>query len=140
MSVRARYLAVIISLITMVVAALAYLQCARLMSEHLAAKVAAENMIATNALALAQRAVNDRPQMSAHEAIKDDTQVRAWLDAVGENQHFSYLGILAADNTVLVAHYPLHFRANSSVLPFATLDRKSWVRQWLRITARHLPL
>lgn len=133
MSVRARYLAVIISLILTVVIALTYFQCARLMSEHLVAKITAENMIATNALALAQHAVNDSPQMSAQEAIKDDAQVRAWLDAIGVNQHFAYLGILAADNTVLALHDPLHYRENSLVVPFETLDKKSWVRQWFEL-------
>lgn len=134
MSVRARYLAVIISLTFLVVAALAYFQCARLMGEHLATKVAAENMIATNALALAQRSVSDNSlKLSAQEAIKNDAQVRAWLDAVGSNQHFSYLGILAADGTVLVAHDPLHHRENSPVIPFETLDNKSWIRQWLAL-------
>ncbi|MBS1807734.1 MAG: PAS domain-containing protein [Acidobacteria bacterium] len=131
MSVRARYLVVITSLITIVVLVLAYFQCARLMSAHLTAKVAAENMVATNVLALAQKAVNERPQMSAESAIKDDLQVRGWLDAVGRNGHFSYFGILGADSNVLIEHDPLHHRNNSIVIPFETLHHKSWIRQWL---------
>ena len=133
MSVRARYLVVIISLVTIVVVALVYFQCARLMGAHLTAQVAAENMVATNALSLAQKSVDDSPQMSAQEAIKDDPQVRAWLIAVGRNDHFAYLGILASDNRVLVLYDPLHYRENSQVVPFETLQAKSWLRQWLEL-------
>lgn len=130
MSVRARYLVVIISLVLLVVGSLAYFQCARLMHAHLTAKVAAENMIATNVLALAQKAVNERPQMAAQEAIKDDAQVRAWLDAVGSNKHFAYLGILANDDAVLAIYDPAQFRTNTPPQPFVNLERKAWWRQW----------
>jgi signal transduction histidine kinase len=130
MSVRARYLLVIVGLILVVVAALAYFQCSRLLSAHLVAKSAAGNMIAANVLALAQEAVNANPQKSAQDAIKDDAQVSAWLAAGGNSQYFSYLALLAADNTVLVESDARQLRKSSLVIPIETLAAKSWLGQW----------
>ena len=137
MSVRARYFAVIIGLVTIVVGVLAYFQCARLINAHLTAKVAAENMVATNVLALVQKAVNEHPELSAESAIKDDLQVRAWLEAVGSKAYFSYFGIRGADSNVLIEYDPLHYRNNSVVIPFETLQNKSWIRQWLDLRHPH---
>jgi signal transduction histidine kinase len=130
MSVRARYLLVIVGLILVVVGALAYFQCARLLSAHLTAKNAAGNMIAANVLALAQEAVNVNPQKSAQDAIKEDAQVSAWLAAGGNSQYFSYLALLAADNTVLVESDARQLRKSSLVIPMETLAAKSWLGQW----------
>ncbi len=130
MSVRARYLLVIVGLILIVVAALAYFQCSRLLSEHLTAKTAAGNMVATNVLALAQQAIDANPNKSAQDAIKEDAQVRAWLAAGGNSQYFSYLAILAADNAVIVESDPRQLRKAALIIPLETLAAKSWVGQW----------
>ncbi|MFN7930175.1 MAG: hypothetical protein U0Y68_20080 [Blastocatellia bacterium] len=79
MSVRARYLLVIVGLILAVVATLAYFHGSRLLSTHLAAKNTAGNMVAANVFSLAQQAINTNPQKSAQDAIKEDAQVRAGL-------------------------------------------------------------
>jgi signal transduction histidine kinase len=130
MSVRARYLLVIVGLILIVVSVLAYFQCSRLLSAHLAAKSATGNLIAANVFALAQQAINTNPNKSAQDAIKDDAQVRAWLAAGGNNQYFSYLAILDVDNTPIVESDPRGLRRTASITPIEALSAKSWIRQW----------
>jgi len=130
MSVRARYLLVIVGLLLVVVAALAYFQGSRLLSAHLTAKNAAGNLVAANIFALAQRAIDSNPQKSAQDAIKDDAQVSAWLAAGGNSRYFSYLAILAADNTVVVESDPYQLRKTGLVIPIESLASKSWVGQW----------
>ena len=130
MSVRARYLLVIVGLILVVVSALTYFQCSRLLSAHLAAKSATGNLVAANVFALAQQAINNNSQKSAQDAIKDDTQVSAWLAAGGNNQYFSYLAILAADNAVIVESDPRGLRQTATITPIETLSARSWIRQW----------
>lgn len=130
MSVRARYLLVIVGLLLVVVAALAYFQGSRLLSAHLTAKNAAGNLVAANIFALAQRAIDSNPQKSAQDAIKDDAQVSAWLAAGGNSRYFSYLAILAADNTVVVESDPHQLRKTGLVIPIESLASKSWVGQW----------
>lgn len=130
MSVRARYLLVIVGLILVIVSALAYFQCSRLLSAHLAAKSAAGNLIASNVLALAQQAINTNSQKSAQDAIKEDAQVSDWLAAGGNNQYFSYLAILAADNTVIVESDPRQLRKTALITPIEKLEAKSWIGQW----------
>ena len=130
MSVRARYLLVIVGLILVIVSALAYFQCSRLLSAHLAAKSAAGNLVAANVLALAQQAINTNSQKSAQDAIKEDTQVSAWLAAGGNNQYFSYLAILAADNAVIIESDPRQHRKTALITPLEKLESKSWIGQW----------
>ncbi len=130
MSVRARYLLVIVGLILVIVSALAYFQCSRLLSAHLVAKSAAGNLIAANVLALAQQAINTHSQKSAQDAIKEDAQVSAWLAAAGNNQYFSYLAILAADNAVIVESDPRQHRKTAPLTPLEKLAAKSWIGQW----------
>lgn len=130
MSVRARYLLVIVGLILIVVAALAYFQCSRLLSAHLVEKNAAGNLIAANVLALAQQAINSNPNKSAAEAIRDDPQVSNWLAAGGNSEYFSYLAILSADQAVIVESDPRQLRKNSAVIPIETLTAKWWIGQW----------
>ena len=134
MSVRARYLLVIVGLILAVVSALAYFQCSRLLSAHLAAKSAAGNMVAANVFALAQHAINNNPQKSAQDAIKDDAQVSAWLAAGGNNQYFSYLTILAADNAIIVESDPRQLRKTTTITPIEKLASKSWIGQWWELS------
>ncbi len=130
MSVRARYLLVIVGLILVIVSALAYFHCSRLLSAHLAAKSAAGNMVAANVFALAQQAINKNPQKSAQDAIKEDAQVSAWLAAGGNNQYFSYLAILAGDNSVIVESDPRQLRQTATITPLENLRAKSWIGQW----------
>ncbi len=130
MSVRARYLVVIVGLILVIVSALAYFQCSRLLSAHLAAKSAVGNLIAANVLALAQQAINTHSQKSAQDAIKEDAQVSAWLAAAGNNQYFSYLAILAADNAVIVESDPRQHRKTAPITPLEKLEARSWIGQW----------
>ena len=130
MSVRARYLLVIVGLILIIVSALAYFQCSRLLSAHLAAKSAAGNMVAANVFALAQQAINKNSQKSAQDAIKDDAQVSAWLAAGSNNQYFSYLAILAADDAVIVESDPRQLRKTALITPLEKLAAKSWIGQW----------
>ncbi len=130
MSVRARYLLVIVGLILSVVSALAYFQCSRLLSAHLAAKSAAGNLVAANVFALAQQAINTNPNKSAQDAIKEDAQVSAWLAAGGNNQYFSYLAILAADNTAIVESDPRGLRKTATITSIENLSAKSWIGQW----------
>ena len=134
MSVRARYLLVIVGLILAVVSALAYFQCSRLLSAHLAAKSAAGNMVAANVFALAQHAINNNPQKSAQDAIKDDAQVSSWLAAGGNNQYFSYLTILAADNAIIVESDPRQLRKTTTITPIEKLASKSWIGQWWELS------
>ncbi len=136
MSVRARYLLVIVGLILVVVSALAYFQCSRLLSAHLAAKSAAGNLVAANVFALAQQAINNNMQKSAQEAIKEDTQVSAWLAAGGNSQYFSYLAILAADNAVIVESDPRQLRQTALITPLEKLEAQSWIRQWHELSRR----
>jgi signal transduction histidine kinase len=130
MSVRARYLIVIIGLVMLVVAALAYFQCSRLMNSHLAAQSAAGNLVAANVFALAQQAINHNPQKAAHDAIKEDAQVRAWIEAGGRNQYFAYLAILAADNSAIVEYDPQQLRTQPINTPLERLTVRPWWRQW----------
>ena len=133
MSVRARYLIVIIALILLIVTTLASFQCSRLLQAQLTAKSAVGNMIAINVFSLAQEAINNNPQKSAQAAIKDDPQVKVWLDASGRNQKFSYLAILAADNAVIVESDPQQNRQSPLTTSIEKLNEKNWLRQWLEL-------
>ncbi len=128
MSVRARYLTVIFSLIVIIVVALTYFVNARLMSAHLASRVAAGNMIASSVFTLAQQAVTSNSQKFSQDAIRDDPQVKSWLAANGGN--FSYLAIINAEQKVIVEYDPQQIRNSGSVIPFEKLAAKGWMRQW----------
>ncbi len=130
MSVRARYLIVVISLIFFAVSALAYFQCSRLMNAHLSARTAAGNFVANSVFALAQEAINSNPQKAAQAAIKDDPQVQNWLDANGQGNYFSYLAILSSEGNSIVEFDPHKIRTAPQTTPIERLSAKTWVRQW----------
>ncbi len=128
MSVRARYLTVIFSLIVVIVVALTYFVNARLMSAHLASKVAAGNMIASSVFTLAQQTITNNPQKSAQDAIRDDPQVKSWLAANGG--FFAYLAIINADQKIIAEHDPQQLRNSANNLPIEKLSNKGWLREW----------
>ncbi len=131
MSVRARYLTVIFSLIVFIVVVLTYFVNARLMSAHLASKVAAGNMIASSVFTLAQEAITNNPQKAAQEAIRDDPQIKSWLAANGG--FFSYLAIINADQKIITEYDPQQFRSSVNNVPIEKLSSKSWIRQWYEL-------
>ncbi len=128
MSVRARYLTVIFSLIVFIVVALTYFVNARLMSAHLASKVAAGNMIASSVFTLAQQTITNNPQKSSQDAIRDDPQVKSWLAANGG--FFSYLAIINADQKVIAEYDPQQIRNSPTNISIEKLSSKGWIRQW----------
>lgn len=85
-------------------------------------------MIASSVFKSAQEAINNNPQKTARDAIRDDPQVNSWLSANGGN--YSYLGIINAEQKVITEYDPQQLINSASIVPIEKLSRKGWLRQW----------